>query len=343
MGRDRVRRSRRSPIGASAIDGGPRIHLRETAEDAPADPARIARDARRLGTAVALPARRRARPGRDGRDLPGTRPRTGPGPRRQGDPGGAPRRPRDGPPVRGGGADRRPAPAPRDRPRPRAGAPPRRPGVHRDEARPGPDPGGAAGGAAGARRRPDAVPLDLRAGLPDDGLRPRAGRGPPGPEAVEHHGRQPSARSRSWTGAWRRSWTRGASPTRRGRSGRATTPPSGRCAAGRRRWNRGRARCWARRRTWRPSRPGARWTRSTSARTSSPSARSSARSSPASRPSRAKPGPRCTARRSVPTSPRRSPGSTPATPTRSWWAWRARAWPPRRSTGRGTRGSSWTG
>ena len=53
--------------------------------------------------------------------------------------------------------------------------------------------------------------------------------------------------------------------------------------------NRGPARCWARPRTWRPSRPGASWTRSTSGRTSSASARSSARSSPASRPSRAKP------------------------------------------------------
>jgi serine/threonine-protein kinase len=35
MGRDRVRRFRRSPIGDGTIDGGPRIHLRETAEDAP--------------------------------------------------------------------------------------------------------------------------------------------------------------------------------------------------------------------------------------------------------------------------------------------------------------------
>ena len=45
----------------------------------------------------------------------------------------------------------------------------------------------------------------------------------------------------------------------------------------------GRAACWARRATWRPSRPAARSTGSTSGPTSSPWARSSARSSPASR------------------------------------------------------------
>ncbi len=44
------------------------------------------------------------------------------------------------------------------------------------------------------RRGPDedrtALPLDLRAGLSNHGLRPCPGRDPPGPEAVEHHGRQ---------------------------------------------------------------------------------------------------------------------------------------------------------
>ena len=39
-------------------------------------------------------------------------------------------------------------------------------------------------------RGPAAVPGDLRAGLPDDGLRPRPRRDPPRPEAVEHHGGQ---------------------------------------------------------------------------------------------------------------------------------------------------------
>ena len=45
-------------------------------------------------------------------------------------------------------------------------------------------------------RRPAAVPGDLRAGLPDDGLRPRPRRDPPRPEAVERHGRARSARCR---------------------------------------------------------------------------------------------------------------------------------------------------
>ena len=45
-------------------------------------------------------------------------------------------------------------------------------------------------GRADAGRRPAAVPRDLRAGLPDDGLRPRVRGGPPRPEAVERHGGQ---------------------------------------------------------------------------------------------------------------------------------------------------------
>ena len=66
-------------------------------------------------------------------------------------------------------------------------------------------------------------------------------------------------------------------------------------------------------------------------------ARSSARSSPASPRSREGPRPRSTARRSGPTCRTRGHGSTRAMPTRTWWGWRGRAWPPRRSTGRGTR------
>ena len=38
-------------------------------------------------------------------------------------------------------------------------------------------------------RRPAAVPVDLRGDLPDDGLRPRPGRDPPRPEAVQRDGR----------------------------------------------------------------------------------------------------------------------------------------------------------
>ncbi len=50
------------------------------------------------------------------------------------------------------------------------------------------------------------------------------------------------------------------------------------------------------------------------------------------------PRPSSIARRSEPTCRTRWHGSTRATPTRSWSTWRGRAWPPRRSTDRGTRG-----
>ena len=49
--------------------------------------------------------------------------------------------------------------------------------------------------AALLEERPDSahdlrpIPLGLRAGVPDRGLRPCAGRDPPGPQAVERHGR----------------------------------------------------------------------------------------------------------------------------------------------------------
>ena len=135
-----------------AIGAIPRVHLRDTSsEDTRLIRPTSRRDAQAHGPAVALPTDRRAGAGRDGRDLPGARPRPRPRSRRQGDPGGAPRSPRDGPPLRGGGPDRRPAPAPRDRPGPRAGAPPRRPAVHRDEAGPGPYSGGVARDAPGSR------------------------------------------------------------------------------------------------------------------------------------------------------------------------------------------------
>ena len=303
-----------------------------------AGPARLAGDARPLGPAGALPARRRARPGRDGGDLPGARRRPRPGPGRQGDPGGAPRPPGDGPPVRRGGPDRRPAPAPGDRPGPRAGPVPRRPAVHRHEAGPGPHPGGAAGGARGPRRGPAAVPLDLRAGLPDDGLRPQPRGDPPRPEAVERHGRRLRRGPGDGLGPGQGARPGGRGRRASGRSAPATAPRAVRTLrSGSEGRSRGPARCSARRRTWPPSRPGASWTRSTSGRTSSASARSSARSSPASRPTRAGPRPRSTARRSGPTCRTRWRGSTPAMPTPSWSRWRGRAWPPRRRTGRGTR------
>ena len=47
-----------------------------------------------------------------------------------------------------------------------------------------------------ARRRPAAVPLDLRGDRPDGRLRTRPGRDPPRPEALERDGGQSSARCR---------------------------------------------------------------------------------------------------------------------------------------------------
>ena len=70
-------------------------------------------------------------------------------------------------------------------------------------------------------RRPAAVPGDLRAGLPDDGLRPRPGRDPPRPEAVERDGGQLRRGAGDGLGAGQGARTRGASPT----SSEAQPPP----------------------------------------------------------------------------------------------------------------------
>ena len=97
---------------------------------------------------------------------------------------------RPGPPLRRGGADRRPAPAPGHRAGLRAGDLRRPPPLLHHEAGQGPDPGRAAGRPGVAGRRPAAVPGDLRAGLPDDGLCPCPRRDPSRPEAVERDGGQ---------------------------------------------------------------------------------------------------------------------------------------------------------
>ena len=76
-------------------------------------------------------------------------------------------------------------------------------------------------GRDGPGRRPAAVPRDLRAGLPDDGLRPRPRRDPPRPEAVERHGRQ-----------LRRGPGHGLGPRQGPRPGRASPTRSGRSGAG---------------------------------------------------------------------------------------------------------------
>ena len=65
----------------------------------------------------------------------------------------------------------------------------RPPAVFRHEAGQGPHAGEPARRAVGPGTRPAPLPLDLRVGLPDDGLRPRPRRDPSRLEAVEHHGR----------------------------------------------------------------------------------------------------------------------------------------------------------
>ena len=205
----------------------------------------------------------------------------------------------NGPPLRRGGPDRRPAPAPRHRPGLRAGHLHRPPAVLLDEAGQGPDPRRAAGRPALAGRRPVAVPRDLRAGGADGRLRPRPRRDPSRPEALERDGRQ--LRRGPGDGLGPR---QGPDPRRRGR--RRVGRQAARAGDGHRHGPRGGdsdarrgrtpARSWAPRRTWPPSRPAARSTRSTSGPTSSRSARCSARSSPAPPPSPAGPRPRSSAR-----------------------------------------------
>ena len=167
---------------------------------------------------------------------------------------------RAGPPVRRGGADRRPAPAPGHRAGLRAGHLRRPPAVLHHEAGQGPDPGRPAGRPAGAGRRPAAVPGDLRAGLPDGGLRPRPRRDPPRPEAVERHGRHLRRGAGDGLGPGQGPAPRRRRRRRRGRqdaaSRRRSSPRPG--AARTTRTSRRPARCWARRPTWPPSRPGAR-------------------------------------------------------------------------------------
>ena len=128
-------------------------------------------------------------------------------------------------------------------------------------------------------RRPAAVPGDLRGHLPDGGLRPRPGRDPPRPEAVERDGRHVRRGPGDGLGPGQ-----GPAPRRgRRRRRRPAEPASG---DGHRHGPErlGRAdlsqagSVMGTPRTWRPSRPGARSTGSTSGPTSSPWARSSARS-----------------------------------------------------------------
>ncbi len=183
-----------SPLApvADSIGGMPHILLRDSEiGEAPGpmvQPASTEMPAadERLGAAATA---RRDRPRRHGCRPQGPRPGPRPRPGGQGPPGVAPRQSRPGPPLRRGGPDRRPVAAPGDRPDLRAGSLRRPPAVFRHEAGERPDALEPPGREAGPSPRPAPLPLDLRGGLPDDGLRPRPRRDPPRPEAVEHHGR----------------------------------------------------------------------------------------------------------------------------------------------------------
>ena len=259
----------------------PHIQLRELLDDRePLVDAAVGRDARSgWRRAGPVPAPGRDRPGRHGGDPQGSRRRPG---QRAGDQGAArvaPGQSRGRAPVRRGGADRRPVAASRGRAGLRAGDFPRPAALFRHEAGQGADSGRLAPRTDQPGAGPAAVPVDLRAGLPDDGLCPRAGRDPPRPEAVERDGgilrRGPGDGLGTGQGA-----AAGGHRRRGGGPGGPGNGRSRRCEAARpgAAASRRQAASWARPRTWPPSRPGARSSGSTSAPTCSAWGRSSARS-----------------------------------------------------------------
>ena len=170
----------------------------------------------------------------------------------QGDPAGDP-------PLHRRSADRRPVAASRYRAGLRAGNISRPPSLFRHEAGQGPDAGGACS-TNGPIRVHDLPRLlgDLRAGLPDDGLCPRARRDPPRLEAVERDGRLIRRGAGDGLGPGQGACPSGgvadeaagaAGPGKRHQTVRRARPEA---AASRRP-----AACWAHPRTWRRSRPAA--------------------------------------------------------------------------------------
>ena len=160
------------------------------------DQSRVRRDALARRTGRPLPALRRDRPRRHGRRPPGTRPRPGPRPGRQ----GLARKPRrqagDAAPVRGGSADRRPVAASRHRAGVRVGRLRRPPALFHHEARERAHPRGAperkddGSPAFILLSRAPPLPVHFRGRMPDRGLLAFPGRDPPRPEARQRHGRQ---------------------------------------------------------------------------------------------------------------------------------------------------------
>ena len=174
---------------------------------------------------------------------------------------------RHGPPLRRRGPHRGAIAAPRYPAGARPRRPARRPALPGDEAHQG----GDAGRAAGASRRrvvgSGAFRGGVRAGVPGGGLRPRARRHPPGPEAGQRDGRALRRGAGHGLGTGQGAGGRGppTRPTprrrRRGRGWSSLRDSDGSFTQA--------GRCWARRRSCRRSRRSVRSARSTRAATCS--------------------------------------------------------------------------
>ena len=149
-------------------------------------------DGSQAGTpgAQEVPAGRRDRPRRHGRDLEGPRHRPRPRRRLEGARSRTGQEPGGGVAVRRRGADRRSAAAPGHRAGVRARADGRPVAVLHDEAGQGAHLVGVAVATQVDRRQPHPPAVDLRLGLPDPRLRAQQGRAAPRRQTGEHHGRR---------------------------------------------------------------------------------------------------------------------------------------------------------